>query len=202
MTYKPARRMAFGPTIKSQWPSLAFLAFALAVTGVILYGQMAPSGTRLFAYVVEGDSHRLVSSTVCAIVLCTSAVAAVVREQMRGVIVYPDGIELRELLSFGVPRVRRYHWSQIDKMFVPPANPTAEQRARAIANNVIGSIRLDLWDGSRAWLPEVARANELGIVLERVALARAIPIEGGTGMMDDLGNPLGDDGAGGDDDIG
>ncbi len=29
-------------------------------------------------------------------------------------------------------------------------------------------------------------------MLERVALARAIPIEGGTGLVDDLGNPLGD----------
>jgi hypothetical protein len=39
-------------------------------------------------------------------------------------------------------------------------------------------IRLDLWDGSRTWLPLVAKADELGILLERVALARAIPIEG------------------------
>jgi hypothetical protein len=30
------------------------------------------------------------------------------------------------------------------------------------------------------------------MMLERVALARAIPIEGGTGLVDDLGNPLGD----------
>jgi hypothetical protein len=31
-------------------------------------------------------------------------------------------------------------------------------------------------------------------MLERVALARAIPVEGGTGLVDDLGNPLlGDD---------
>ncbi len=30
------------------------------------------------------------------------------------------------------------------------------------------------------------------MMLERVALARAIPIEGGTGLVDDLGNPLDD----------
>jgi len=36
----------------------------------------------------------------------------------------------------------------------------------------------------------VARTRDLGMMLERVALARAIPLEGGTGMLDDLGNPL------------
>ncbi|MFS8070749.1 MAG: hypothetical protein ACMG6S_30655, partial [Byssovorax sp.] len=51
-------------------------------------------------------------------------------------------------------------------------------------------IRLDLWDGSQTWLPDVAKSLELGMLLERVALARAIPIEGGTGFLDDLGNPL------------
>ena len=55
------------------------------------------------------------------------------------------------------------------------------------------TVRLDLWDGTRTWLPQVARAGELGVILERVALARAIPIEGGTGLVDDLENPLADD---------
>jgi hypothetical protein len=36
----------------------------------------------------------------------------------------------------------------------------------------------------------VGRTLDLSIILERVALARAIPLEGGTGMVDDLESPL------------
>jgi hypothetical protein len=184
MTYRPERKVSFGPPLRQQLPALGYFTFALLVSAVIVYGQeYAPSGSRLFQYVVEGDRNRLISSSVCAIILFTSALAALLREQMRGVVLHPDGIEMRELLSFGWPRVRRFQWSQIDRVFVPsavPAGVKAEPR----------SIRLDLWDGTRTWLPNVARAGELGILLERVALARAIPIEGGTGIIDDLGNPL------------
>jgi hypothetical protein len=181
MTYRPERRIAFGPPLRQRAASFAYLAFAVAVTAVIVYGQHAPSSSVVFRYVVEGDTSRAIPSSVCAIILVCSAIAAVLREQMRGVILHPEGIDVRELLSLGWPRVRRFHWSQIDKVFVPagqssPAKP----------------IRIDLWDGTRTWLPDVARAGELGMMLERVALARAIPIEGGSGMVDDLGNPLGD----------
>ena len=186
MTYRPEQRIAFGPPLKQRLPSLAYLAFALAVCGVIVYGQHAPSSSAVFRYVVEGDTTRLVPSSVCAIILICSAMAAVLREQMRGVILHPEGIDVRELLSLGWPRVRRFHWSQIDKVFVPAAQVPAAGATEA------RTIRLDLWDGTRTWLPDVAKASELGMMLERVALARAIPIEGGTGLVDDLGNPLGD----------
>jgi len=179
MSYRPERRVAFGPPLRQRLPAYAYLAFALAVSGAIVYGQHAPSGSVIFHYVVEGDAGRLVPASVCAIILFCSAMAAMIREQMRGVILHPEGIDVRELLSMGWPRVRRFHWSQIDRMFVPAADDTAKR-----------TIRLDLWDGSRTWLPSVARAGELGMMLERVALARAIPIEGGTGLVDDLGNPL------------
>jgi hypothetical protein len=181
MSYRPERRIAFGPPLKQRAMSFTYLAFALVVTGVIVYGQHAPTSSAIFRYVVEGDSGRIVPSSVCAIILMCSALAAVLREQMRGVVLHPDGIDVRELLSLGWPRVRRFHWSQIDKVFVPSAE-TKEAK----------TIRLDLWDGTRTWLPDVARAGELGVLVERVALARAIPIEGGTGIIDDLGNPLGD----------
>jgi hypothetical protein len=206
MTYRPERRIAFGPPLKQRLPSLAYLVFALAVCAVIIYGQHAPASSAFFRYVVEGDSGRAIPSSVCAIILFCSAMAGVLREQMRGVIVHPEGIDVRELLTLGWPRVRRFHWSQIDKVFVPSAEPPAERRVHdggAPHTPVTGaggqagsagprSIRLDLWDGTRTWLPDVARAGELGMMLERVALARAIPIEGGTGRIDDLGNPLTD----------
>jgi len=181
MTYRPERRIAFGPPLRQRAMSIIYLALASALTGVIVYGQHAPSSSALFHYVVEGDASRVIPSSVCAIILMCSALAAVLREQMRGVVVHPEGIDVRELLALGWPRVRRFHWSQIDRVFVP----SAEDRAQR-------NIRLDLWDGSRTWLPEVSGASELGMMLERVALARAIPIEGGTGLVDDLGNPLAD----------
>ena len=182
MTYRPAASTSFGPPLAERWPVIAYLVFALVVTGVILVGQNAPSGSRLFHYVVEGDRHRIISSSVCALLLVVSAVAAVLREQMRGVVVHPDGIELRELLALGWPKIRRLAWSQIDRVSVP--------RAEAAA----APIRLDLWDGSRAWLPRVRDAVGLATMLERVALARAIPVEGGTGLFDDLDVGATDDG--------
>jgi hypothetical protein len=189
MTYRPERRVTFGPTLRQQLPALGYFAFALLVSAVIFYGQeYAPSNSRVFQYVVEGDRNRMVPSSVCAIILFTSALAAVLREQMRGVVLHPDGIEMRELLSFGWPKIQRFQWSQIDRVFVPSAAPPSRGAPEAPR-----SIRLDLWDGSRTWLPDVAKASELGMMLERVALARAIPIEGGTGLVDDLGNPLSSD---------
>ena len=185
MTYRPERRVTFGPPLRERLLSFGYLVFALSASAVIIYGQRyAPSSSSIFKYVVEGDRQRMIPSSVCAIILFTSALAAVLREQMRGVVLHPDGIEMRELLSFGWPRVRRFHWSQIDRVFVPSALPAARTESEP------KSIRLDLWDGSRTWLPNVEKASELGMMLERVALARAIPIEGGTGLVDDLGNPL------------
>ena len=195
MTYRPERRIAFGPPLRERAASLAYLAFAFVVTAVIVYGQNAPTGTRIFHYVVEGDAGRVVPSSVCAIILVTSAIAAVLREQMRGVILHAEGIDVRELLSLGWPRVRRFHWRQIDKVFVPPAALGGRAvRAHDLDEHPDAkkTIRIDLWDGTRTWLPDVARAHELGMMLERVALARAIPIEGGTGLVDDEGNPLED----------
>jgi len=189
MTYKPDKRQAFGPPLRDRALTLGYLAFAIVVVGLILYGQNAPSSSIFFKYVVEGDRHRVVSSSVCAIILGVSASAAFLREQMRGVIVHPDGIEMRELLTFGWPKVRRLAWAQIDRVAVPSADP----RTRATRPGP-SLIRLDLWDGSRAWLPNVSNATGLGLLLERVALARAIPIEGGTGLLDDLGNPMEDEG--------
>lgn len=187
MTYRPARSVSFGPPLRERWPSLAYLAFALVVCAVIIYGQNAPSNSWIFNYVVEGDRNRLISSSVCGTILFVSALAAVLREQMRGVVVHPDGIEMRELLALGVPRVKRYHWSQIDRLFVPPQIGGQNAAEGSAAGKL---IRLDLWDGSTAFLPNVSELAHLAMLLEKVALARAIPIIGGTGLVDDLGNPM------------
>jgi hypothetical protein len=191
MTYRPEGSVSFSPPFTERLPSYGYLLFALAVTALIVYGQNASSNSWLFHYVVEGDRNRLISSSVCAIILFCSALAAVLREQMRGVIVHPDGIEMRELLPLGWPRIKRVHWSQIDRLFVPSSTGEgAAEEAQQDRPDAKGrTIRLDLWDGSTAWLPKVADGMRLAVLLEKVALARAIPIVGGTGLIDDLGNP-------------
>lgn len=183
MTYRPDATTSFGPPLKERLPWFGYLVVALALSGVIVYGQHAPSNSALFRYVVEDDRSRIIPASVCAIILFVSAVAAVLRDQMRGVVVHPEGIELRELLTFGVPRVRKWTWAQIDRMRLPAA-----ERKDTDSPLLRGSIGLDLWDGSSMLLPPVGNALGLALILERVALARAIPIVGGTGMLDDLGN--------------
>jgi len=183
MTYRPDDTVSFGPPLKERLPWLGYFALALCVTGLIVYGQYAPSNSWLYRYVVEDDRHRIIPAQVCAIILFLSALAAVLRDQMRGVVVHPEGIELRELLSFGVPRVRRWSWSQIDKMRLPAAEKRGDAEPR-----LRGNIGLDLWDGTSTLLPPVSNALTLAMTLERVAYARAIPIEGGTGLQDELAN--------------
>jgi hypothetical protein len=187
MTYRPEGAVAFGPPLKERLPALLYFAFAILVSVFVVYGENAPSSSRAFQYVVEGDRHRLIPSSVCAIVLFTSSLAAVLRARMRGVVVHPDGIELRELLALGWPRVRRFHWSQIDRVFMPSAKKSDDATH---PDDTGRSICVDLWDGSRALLPNVDDLMGLAVMLEKVALARAIPLVGSTGMVDDLGNPL------------
>ena len=45
-------------------------------------------------------------------------------------------------------------------------------------------MALDLWDGTRAYLPEVEDRASLAGALEKVAAARAIPVRGGVGLDD------------------
>ena len=184
MTYRPAGSVSFGPPIRERWATLLYVAVAVVICGVILYGQNAPSNSWIFHYVVEWDRSRFISSSVCAIVLGISAAAALAREGMRGVVVHPDGIETRELLSLGWPRVQRFQWQQIDRMVLPPAKPEPGRPRKT-------AIRVDLWDGSRTRLPAVGNWLDLAVTLEKVALARAIPVEGGTGLVDDF--MVGDD---------
>ena len=145
---------------------MIYLAIAVAVVGVVILGHMSPSGSRLFAWTVERDVHRLISSRTFATLIALSAVAAALRSSMRGVRILPDGVEYRDLLTLGFPKVRRYRWAQIDCVVLDQPN----------------SVALDLWDGTRAFLPEVADRAGLAAALEKVATARAIPVRGGVGL--------------------
>lgn len=183
MSYRPDSTMSFGPPLKERLPWFAYFVFALVIVGIIVYGQNAPTNSTLFRYVVEEDRHRIMPASVCGIILFCSALAGLLRDQMRGVVVRPDGVELRELLAFGIPRVRKWTWAQIDRMRLPTTEDTNAE------NPILhGDITLDLWDGSSTLLPTVNNKLGLALVLERVALSRSIPIEGGTGMLDDISN--------------
>jgi hypothetical protein len=169
MSYRPRSTQIFGPPIVSRIPSLVYLTLALGLVALVAIGSMSSQGSFLFRYVVEADSQRLLGARPLAAIVLASAVASVLRSRMRGVIVHPEGLEARDVLGFvGWPRVRRFAWPQIDK----------------IALDAGRSIALDLWDGRREWLPAVGKRDELAQTLERVAIARAIPVSGGTGMFD------------------
>ena len=168
MTYRPVSSQAFGPPMISRVPSLVYLALALSLVIVVVVGSWSSHGSFLFRYIVEADSQRLLSSRTLAAIVLASAIASVVRARMRGVVVHPEGLEARDVVSVGWPRVRRYAWPQIDKIVLDAGQ----------------TIAVDLWDGRREWLPRVGERAELAAVLERVAMARAIPISGGTGLWE------------------
>jgi hypothetical protein len=170
MTYRPEESV-FGPPLVAKVPSFLYLAAAISVWVVVILGEQSASGTWLFHYVVEEDVGRVITIRMFAIILTLSSLATVVRAGMRGVRIYPDGVEARDVLNVIVPKLRRYRWPQIERILLD------------------GSlIAFDLWDGSRAYLPEVSERGALAAALEHIAAARAIPVRGGTmdpALLDD-----------------
>jgi len=171
MSYRP-QESVFGPPLSSRVPSVAYLMLALGVGGIVLLGEGSSSGTWLFHYVVEQDVRRVMSIRTFAVILVVSSLASVIRAGMRGVRIYPDGVEARDVLNFVVPKLRRYRWPQIERILLD------------------GPIAFDLWDGSRAYLPEVSNRAALAAALEHVAAARAIPVRGGRVPPEELDDDL------------
>ena len=165
MTYRPAET-SFPPPWSTRIPSFLYLAIAVAVVAVVILGHVAPTNSNLHTWIVERDVHRLISSRTFATLIALSALAAAARSSMRGVRILPDGVEYRDILALGWPRVRRYRWAQIDCVVLDQPR----------------SLALDLWDGTRAYLPDVADREGLAAALEKVATARAIPVRGGHGL--------------------
>ena len=168
MTYKPERRRAFGPPTRT-WilPAVYFAASCLFLAAVLL-GQMMPSDSWLFRYIVEGDEHRILGARVLALIVFAGGIAVMIRTGMRGVVVHPDGIETRDMISLGWPKIKNCTWMEIDKLVFDR-----------------GHVMLHLWDGSILGLPAVRDVDGLSYVLEKVASARAIPVRGGSGRKFD-----------------
>lgn len=165
MTYRPAET-AFGPPFSAHLPSMLYLAIAITAVVLVILGERAPAGTFLYRQVVERSLQGFVGARTVAGLLVFGAVASFLRTSMRGVRIRGDGLEFREVMPLGLPRMRRYKWAQIDRVLL----------------DVPSSIVLELWDGTRAYLPVVNDRVSLSAALEKVGHARAIPVRGGTGL--------------------
>lgn len=162
MTYSAPRgqRTKFGPPLRQRIPSALYLLAALVLGAVVLYGYTAaPTNSRLFAWIVEGDRDRFVSANILAWAVIVSAVATAARTHMRGVLVGDEWIEARYLLSFGIPRARRWAWPEVTRIVLDGTN-----------------VGLELWDGSFVRLPEVAYKRELAIRMATEAHHRRIEV--------------------------
>jgi len=179
MTYRPTARV-FLPPRSARAPAYLYLVLAVAVATIVFIAEHSPTNSALYVQLIEKGSRRLITPRTFAILLLVSGVSAVLRTNMRGVRVRGDGIEYRDIVSLLIPKLRRLRWAQMNRIVLSKS----------------GLFTIDLWDGSRVYLPRVQDGELLSKTLEHVAMARAIPLEGGTGLdelpdMDDLPEPSG-----------
>jgi hypothetical protein len=165
MTYRPAET-AFGPPFVVHLPSIVYLFVALAAVVVVLLAEQAAPGSFLYREVILRGAHGFIRAEVVAALLVAGAVASLIRTSMRGVRIRGDGLEFRDVFALGIPRLRRYKWAQIDRIVLDGPR----------------TIAIELWDGTRADLPEVGDRVRLAAALEKVGHARAIPVRGGVGL--------------------
>src|SRR5690606_2427795 len=100
-------------------------------------------GSRLHAYMFRQE--HLINAHMLALAFGVSGTASVLRSGMRGVRVRPDWVEYRDLIGSLWPKVKKYRWAQIDRISFEPS----------------GAISVDLWDGTREFLPEVS--DQIGL---------------------------------------
>jgi hypothetical protein len=162
MTYSPpgGERLKFGPPLASRIPSALYLAAALILGAAVLYAYAAASSNSfLFVWVVERDRGRPLSVNVLTVIVVVSALATVLRTHMRGVLVSEDWVEARYLLPFGIPRARRWAWTQVLRVVLDGTR-----------------VAFELWDGSFEKLPVVAKGPDLVNVILQHAQRRRIDV--------------------------
>jgi hypothetical protein len=175
MTYRPRESVYSVPWLE-RIPSLVYLFLAFVTVVLVVIGENSPPGAWLYEYVVVADRSRLLGSRAFAAVLGIGAISSVLRGSMRGVRIFGDGVEAREITQWFVPRVRRYRWPQMALIVLDQPH-----------------VAVELWDGQRAVLPAVGDRDGLVATLERVAAARDIPVQGGRGL-DEMPEPLAGEG--------
>jgi hypothetical protein len=162
MTYSPpaGERLKFGPPLAARIPSAIYLAAALILGALVLYAYTtASSNSLIFVWVVEKDRGRPVSADVLTVIVVVSAVATVLRTHMRGVLVSDDWVEARYILAFGIPRARRWAWTQVHRVVLDGTR-----------------VAFELWDGSFDRLPEVAKGRELVDLILQHAQSKRIAV--------------------------
>jgi hypothetical protein len=165
MTYRPAET-AFGPPFRAKIPSFLYLFIALGAVMTVLLAEKSPVDSFLYQNIVARGAHGFIGARAVAVMLVLGAFSSLVRSSMRGVRIRGDGVEYRDIVSLGLPKLRRYRWAQIDRIVL----------------DLPECIAFDVWDGTRAFLPEVADRDALAATLEKIAAARAIPVRGGVGI--------------------
>jgi hypothetical protein len=164
MTYRPREAVYTIPWLE-RLPSFVYLAVAVLAIAFILIGEHSSPETWLFDFVVIRDHGRLIGCRACAALFTLGAIASVLRGSMRGVRIFGEGVEAREVRKMFFPRVRRYRWTQMALIVLDQPH-----------------VAVELWDGQRAVLPAVGDREALVAELERVAAARDIPVQGGRGL--------------------
>jgi hypothetical protein len=167
MTYRPTES-AFGPPLSAHLPSIVYLIAAIGAVITVFVAYQSPAGSFLYNQIVERSMQGIIGARTVSLLLVGGAVSSLIKTSMRGVRIRSDGLEFREVVALGIPRLRRYRWAQIDRIVLD--SPSA--------------ILIELWDGSHAYLPDVNDRAQLSAALEKVALARAIPVRGGGGLDD------------------
>ncbi len=161
MTYSAptTERVKFEAPLRQRVPSFLYLAVALVVVGLVVWGYNAPSTSRIFTWVVQGDRSRPLSSQVLAAIVGVSALATVLRAHMRGVVISADWIEARYLLPLGIPKTSRWGWPQVNRIILDKK-----------------SIAIELMDGSWERFPEVADLAGLRAFMLAHAVKRKIDV--------------------------
>lgn len=163
MTFRPSEKF-FGPPLSLRAVGLVHGGLAVLVLAFVFGVELLFPNSSPYQYMFQ-QKHPI-DTHLAAGLFALSSVFSILRDSMRGVQVRANWIEYRDLVSALWPRIRRYRWAQIDSI-------TFEES---------GSISLDLWNGTREFLPEVRATAALRLVLERLAIARAIPVRGGQGL--------------------
>jgi len=161
MAYSPpeGEKTKFGPPLSQRLPSLVFVGLALVMIAVVFAVQAGPSGSYLFRFIVEGDKGRPFSAQTLSFIVLACAIGTVLRAQMRGVIVRFDGLEARYLLAAGIPKIRRWAWTQLERVVLDDTQ-----------------VMLELWNGQYERLPQVAEPKKMSELLERICASRKIRV--------------------------
>lgn len=171
MTYRPSERV-YLPPWRQRLPAMIYLLVASALFVIVLVAEASSSNSELYVRIIEQNSRRIITPRTFAILVLASAIAAGIQSGMRGVRIRGDGIEYRDIVSGFWPKLKRVRWPQID----------------CVVLDVPEEVVLELWDNSRTYLPKVADRVGLAQTLEKVAMARAIPVRGGVGL-DEIPEP-------------